>query len=168
MISTLHFFVWICVSSDMTFLLPEGLLVTFLVVGTYRWWILSSLVCVAFPFLHNLHFTFFSYYLNLLVFLLALVPDFFMFLCNILFFSFGCFKLLSLAWRNWIILCIHVLSLMFLELDVDRDSCMWWTLYTFCWTCTYFTFCWKVILLFKVQIQAVHIWYIEKQSPLVQ
>ena len=41
------------------------------------------------PFLHNLHFTFFSYYLNLFVFLLALVPDFFMFLCNTLFFSFA-------------------------------------------------------------------------------
>ena len=47
MISTLHFFVWICVSSDMTFLLPEGFLVTLLVVGAFRRWILSSLVYVA-------------------------------------------------------------------------------------------------------------------------
>lgn len=72
---------------------------------------------------------FLSYYLNLLVFSLALVPNLFTFLCDTLFFSFGRRKFLSLAWRNWIILCIHVLSLMFLELDVNRDSSTWWTLY---------------------------------------
>lgn len=55
------------------------------------------------------------YYLNVLVFLLALVPNLFTFLCNILFFSFGCCKFLSLAWRNWIILCTGVLPSCFLN-----------------------------------------------------
>ena len=131
MISTPHFFVWICVFSDMTFPLPVGLLVAFL------WWAFIAdeffhPLCVCgngfFPPFYIICISLcLSYYLNLLVFSLALFPNFFTFLCDTLFFSFGRCKFLSLAWRNWIILCIHVLPFVFLELDVDWDS--WRTLY---------------------------------------